>query len=215
MKLISPLALAAALAAALPALVATPVAAQENSTKTEAPASTKAPDVLARETADALLAELKANRESFEQDPAKLYTAVERIVLPHFDFKYVSQLVLARYWSKASDAQRSRFMEAFKTQLVGFYGNALLDYSNERVEWESAEIPADAEDAMVRSQIIPSGGAPIPLTYAMRKKPDGWKVYDVTVEGVSLVSNYRGQFAAEIRKNGLDSLITRLEQEKL
>lgn len=215
MKLIPSLALALAIAPAT--LLTTPAAAQDSAAKAQAdtPASKKAPDVLARETADALLAELKANRESFENDPAKLYAAVERIVLPHFDFKYVSQLVLARYWSKASDDQRARFMDAFKTQLVGFYGNALLDYSNEKVEWESADIPADAEEAMVRSRIIPSGGSPIPLTYSMRKKSDGWKVYDVTVEGVSLVTNYRGQFAAEIRRNGLDALIARLEKEKL
>lgn len=213
MKLIPSLVLAAAVAPAM--MLANPAMAQDAATKSETPAADKAPDVLAKDTADALLAELKANRESFEQDSAKLYAAVEQIVLPHFDFKYVSQLVLARYWRKASDEQRSRFMEAFKSQLVGFYGNALLDYSNEKVEWEPAEVPADAEDAMVYSKIIPSGGAPIPLTYSMRKKSDGWKVYDVTVEGVSLVNNYRGQFAAEIRRNGLDALITRLEQEQL
>lgn len=214
MKLIPSLALAVA---TLPTLmVASPALAQDGAAaKTEAAGADTAPATLAKDTADALLAELKANRESFESNPAELYSAVERIVLPHFDFKYVSQLVLARYWSKASDEQRARFMDAFKTQLVGFYGNALLDYSNEKVVWEDADIPADAEDAMVRSQIIPEGGAPIPLTYSMRKRSSGWKVYDVTVEGVSLVTNYRGQFAAEIRRNGLDSLISRLEQEKL
>lgn len=180
----------------------------------EAETAVTPPDVLARETANALLAELKANKPAFEEDPQKLYEAVERIVLPHFDFKYVSQLVLARYWSKASEEQRARFMDAFESQLVGFYGNALLDYSNEKVEWESVDVPPDAEDTVVRSRIIPAGGSPIPLTYSMRKRPDGWKVYDVTVEGVSLVTNYRGQFAAEIRRNGLDALIARLEQDK-
>ena len=213
MKLIPSLALALAVAPAV--LLSSPAMAQEAAGKSDVAAANKAPDVLAKDTADALLAELKANRESFESDPAKLYAAVEQIVLPHFDFKYVSQLVLAREWRKASDEQRSRFMDAFKTQLVGFYGNALLDYSNEKVVWEAADIPAGSEDAMVYSQIIPAGGSPIPLTYSMRKKSDGWKVYDVTVEGVSLVNNYRGQFAAEIRRNGLDALITRLEKEKL
>lgn len=208
MKLTPPL--VALTLALLPALHTAPAVADS----TEQATSQTPPDVLARETANALLAELKANKSAFEEDPAKLYEAVERIVLPHFDFKYVSQLVLARYWGKASDEQRKRFMEAFKSQLVGFYGNALLDYSNEKVLWEPAEVPPGAEDTMVRSQIVPSGGSPIPLTYAMRKKPEGWKVYDVTVEGVSLVTNYRGQFAAEIRRNGLDALIARLEQDK-
>ena len=90
------------------------------------------PDVLAKNTANTLLEELKANQEQFKQNPDQLYEVVDRIVLPHFDFDYVSKLVLARYWRKATPEQRTRFQQAFRSQLVGFYGDALLDYSNEK-----------------------------------------------------------------------------------
>lgn len=172
------------------------------------------PDTLARETATALLNELKANQDKFKQNPAELYEVVDRIVLPHFDFDYVSKLVLARYWSKANEEQRERFRKAFRSQLVGFYGDALLDYSNEEVRWMDANVPADATDVTIRSEIVPAGSQPVPISYAMHKTDGAWKVYDVTVEGVSLVTNYRGQFAAEIRRNGLESLIKRLESEQ-
>lgn len=172
------------------------------------------PDTLARETATALINELKANQDKFKDNPADLYEVVDRIVLPHFDFDYVSKLVLARYWSKATPEQRERFRSAFRSQLVGFYGDALLDYSDEEVRWADADVPADATDVTVRSEIVPAGGQPVPISYAMHKVEDTWKVYDVVVEGVSLVTNYRGQFAAEIRRNGLESLLKRLESEQ-
>ncbi len=138
---------------------------------------------------------------------------VDRIVLPHFDFDYVSKLVLARYWRKATPEQRTRFQQAFRSQLVGFYGDALLDYSNEKVRWEDADVPAEATDVTIKSEIVPSGSDPIPISYAMHMTDGTWKVYDVTVDGISLVTNYRGQFAAEIRRSGLDALIQRLESE--
>ena len=100
------------------------------------------PDVLAKNTANTLLEELKANQEQFKQNPDQLYEVVDRIVLPHFDFDYVSKLVLARYLRKATPEQRTRFQQAFRSQLVGFYGDALLDYSNEKVRWEDADVPA-------------------------------------------------------------------------
>ena len=171
------------------------------------------PDELARNTANALLEELKTNKESFKQNPEQLYAVVDRIVLPHFDFDYVSKLVLARYWRKATPEQRTRFQQAFRSQLVSFYGDALLDYSDETVRWEDAPVPEDATDVTVKSEIVPKGGDPIQISYATHLTDGQWKVYDVTVDGISLVTNYRGQFAAEIRRNGLDALIQRLESE--
>jgi len=171
------------------------------------------PDELARNTANALLEELKTNKENFKQNPEQLYAVVDRIVLPHFDFDYVSKLVLARYWRKATPEQRTRFQQAFRSQLVSFYGDALLDYSDETVRWEDAPVPEDATDVTVKSEIVPKGGDPIQISYATHLTDGQWKVYDVTVDGISLVTNYRGQFAAEIRRNGLDALIQRLESE--
>lgn len=171
------------------------------------------PDELARNTANALLEELKANKDSFKQNPEQLYAVVDRIVLPHFDFDYVSKLVLARYWRKATPEQRTRFQQAFRSQLVSFYGDALLDYSDETVRWENAAVPEGATDVTVKSEIVPKGGDPIQISYATHLTDGQWKVYDVTVDGISLVTNYRGQFAAEIRRDGLDALIQRLESE--
>ena len=89
----------------------------------------------------------------------------------------------------------------------------MLDYSNEKVRWEDADVPAEATDVTIKSEIVPSGSDPIPISYAMHMTDGTWKVYDVTVDGISLVTNYRGQFAAEIRRSGLDALIQRLESE--
>ena len=132
------------------------------------------PDELARNTANALLEELKTNKESFKQNPEQLYAVVDRIVLPHFDFDYVSKLVLARDWRKATPEQRTRFQQAFRSQLVSFYGDALLDYSDETVRWEDAPVPEDATDVTVKSEIVPKGGDPNQISYATHLTDGQW-----------------------------------------
>lgn len=172
-----------------------------------------APDQLTRETADKLLAEVKARQAEFRNDPSKLYSSVDTIVVPHFDFELMSRLVLARYWKKANPTQQEKFSAAFRSLLVRTYANALLEYSDEKLDWKPLRMGSGDDRVKVHSEIIRSSGPSIPMVYSLRLKDDGWKVYDVAIESISLVTNYRGSFAAQIKKDGLDKLIADLEKK--
>lgn len=176
--------------------------------------ATAAPDQVARETADMTLREIKARKQELSADPQKLYALVEQKILPHFDFERISQLVLGRHWKDASPAQRERFSTAFQRMLVRSYSHALIEYDSERIEWAPLRMSPGSTDVVVRSNVIRKGGPPIPINYNIHLKNDQWLVYDVTIDAISLVTNYRGTFANEIRRGGLDSLITRLEQKQ-
>jgi phospholipid transport system substrate-binding protein len=176
--------------------------------------ATVAPDQVARETADTALREIKARKQELSADPQKLYALVEQKILPHFDFERISQLVLGKHWKEASPEQRERFSSAFQRMLVRSYSHALIQYDSERIEWAPLRMPPGSTDVMVRSNVIRKGGPPIPINYNIHLKNDQWLVYDVTIDAISLVTNYRGTFANEIRRGGLDSMIARLEQKQ-
>jgi phospholipid transport system substrate-binding protein len=172
------------------------------------------PDQVARETADMALSEIKARRDELRNDPDQLYRLVEEQILPHFDFDRISQLVLGKYWKQANPEQRERFNSAFQSMLVRSYSHALVEYDSERIEWAPLRMSPGTTDVVVRSNVIRKGGPPIPINYNVHLKNNRWLVYDVTIDAISLVTNYRGTFANEIRKNGLDALIARLEQKQ-
>ncbi len=172
------------------------------------------PDQVARETADMTQREIRARKEELRRDPNQLYALVEQKILPHFDFERVSQLVLGQHWRSASAEQRQRFSTAFQRMLVRSYSHALIEYDSERIEWAPLRLSPGTSDVVVRSNVIRKGGPPIPINYSVHLKNDRWLVYDVTIDAISLVTNYRGTFASEIRKNGLDALIARLEQKQ-
>lgn len=172
------------------------------------------PDQVARETADMTLSEIKARKSELRSDPQKLYALVEEKILPHFDFDRTSQLVLGKHWKEASPEQRERFSLAFQRMLVRSYSHALIEYDSERIEWAPLRMTPSDEEVVVRSNVVRKSGPPIPINYSVHLKNNRWLVYDVTIDAISLVTNYRGTFANEIRKNGLDSLIARLEQKQ-
>jgi phospholipid transport system substrate-binding protein len=172
------------------------------------------PDQVARETADMTLREIKSRKAELRSDPNKLYALVEEQILPHFDFQRISQLVLGKYWKDATPEQRERFSVAFQRMLLRSYSHALIEYDSERIEWAPLHMSPGTRDVVVRSNVIRKGGPPIPINYNIHLKNNRWLVYDVTIDAISLVTNYRGTFANEIRKNGLDSLIARLEQKQ-
>ncbi len=172
------------------------------------------PDQVARETADATLREIKARRQELSANPQKLYALVEQQLLPHFDFERMSQLVLGKYWRDANPEQRERFSTSFQRMLVRSYSHALIEYDSERIEWAPLRMPAGTTDVLVRSNVIRKGGPPIPINYNVHLKGGQWLVYDVTIDAISLVTNYRGTFSSEIRKGGIDSLIAKLEQKQ-
>ncbi len=171
------------------------------------------PNQVISSVAEELLGRIKKDREALDKDPARLYAMVDEVVLPYFDFPLMSRLVLGPAWDKAEDAQQERFMDGFKTLLVKTYGNALLQYSNEKVSFAAAEPGSKPDRASVASTIQSPGSDPVTMHYRMRKKDGQWLVYDVVVDNISLVTNYRGTYASEIKRGGLESLIDKLEKQ--
>lgn len=169
------------------------------------------PDQLVHDVTDRVLAMIKAHRDEYAKDHEKLFAAVDKEVLPYFDFKVMSRSVLALNWRRASDAQRVSFVKEFRELLVRTYATALLKYNDEKVKYLPVFAKPGDKQVLVRTEIIPSGGgANIPLHYSFYRSKEGWKVYDVSIEGVSLVTNYRATYAEKVRKDGLDALIASL-----
>ncbi|WJW74848.1 ABC transporter substrate-binding protein [Thiohalobacter sp. IOR34] len=171
-----------------------------------------APLQLVKQTSDRMLTVLRAERELLRREPERLYGLVEDIVLPHFDFERMGRWVLGKYWRRATPAQRQRFVEAFRNLLVRTYGTALLEYRDETIRYLPFRMAPDDTRVTVRTEVLRPGGQPIPINYSMYLAANGWKVDDISIDGISLVSNYRSTFAAEIRQHGLDGLIARLEE---
>ena len=171
-----------------------------------------APDQAIKQTTTELRSQIKQHHAEYEKDSAKFYQLVDQVVLPRFDIEYISKLVLGKHWKSASEAQRTRFRAAFKNNLVHSYANALLQYYDTVSEqWRPLQAAAGASDVSVRVDIKRADGPPLQLVFAVHKISEDWKVYDVTVNGVSLATNFRTQFGAEIQQHGLDALIQRLE----
>jgi phospholipid transport system substrate-binding protein len=191
---------AAALAAAL--MASTAVAA-----------TTVPPDEVVRQTTARLQAEIQQREKEFRADPKKLYTYVDRVVVPRFDSRYIAQLILARHWRAANDDQRRRFENAFKNMLVYTYADALVEYhSSVKAEILPLRMAPDAQDVTVQSKLIRNNGKPpLPIGFAMRLKDGEWKVYDIIIENLSLITSFRGQINSEIKRSSLDAVIEKLE----
>jgi phospholipid transport system substrate-binding protein len=177
-----------------------------------AAAQSEDPGKLVQAAADGMLKDLEANRDAYRKDPSKVGALVEKYLLPHFDTTYSARLVLAKHWRTASEDQRKRFVDAFYQSLIRNYGSALVDFTSDRMKIFPAQVDAKAENATVRTEIKRSDGTRIPVNYSLRKTPDGWKAYDVTIEGISYVKSFREDFGAEIDQKGLDAVIQRIEK---
>jgi phospholipid transport system substrate-binding protein len=140
----------------------------------------------------------------------KVYQLVEAKILPNFDFNRMTQLALGKHWPRASAKQKQALVTEFRNLLVRTYSSSLTAYSNQTVEFKPLTMKPDATDVTVHSEIRQPGGQPIPIDYSMYKTDFGWKVYDVAIDGVSLVTNYRASFSSTIRQSGIDGLIKSL-----
>ncbi len=167
------------------------------------------PQELVRDTSSRMLSALRDEREAIVSNPGRLYELVADIVLPYFDFERMSQWVLGKNWRTATPEQRVRFVEQFRKLLVRTYGTALSDYADEKIIYLPHSDSGDGVKVTVRTE-IEQGGSTIPIYYSMYNSKDGWKVYDVAISGVSLVTNYRSTFASIIRGEGMGSLIDQL-----
>lgn len=172
--------------------------------------ATEGPDELVKRTADDVLAVVKTDKDIQAGDQQKIFALAEEKIVPNFNFDKVSRMVLGKNWTKATLEQKTAFQVEFRTLLIRTYATALSKYRNQTIEYKPMRMAEGATTASVKTQIVQPGGQPIEVNYTLEKQPEAWKVYDIVIEGVSLVTNYRGQFAQEIRQNGLDSLIKKL-----
>jgi phospholipid transport system substrate-binding protein len=170
-----------------------------------------APEQLIRETTKNVMAEIRDNLDTYKSEPQKVYQLVDEQVLPHFDFVAMADLALGKYADRVSDEQRSAIATEFRTLLVRTYSSALVEYT----EQEPVYLPMDGMEAdgvvTVRTKYDQPGEFPIPIDYSLRLGDDGWKVFDVSVDEISLVTNYRSSFARAIKRDGVDGLIRTLQ----
>ena len=171
------------------------------------------PDVLARTTTQEVLAILKQDKELQSGNQAKVHQLVEAKILPNFDFNRMTQLAVGKHWPRASAGQKQALVTEFRNLLVRTYSNSLTAFTNQTVEFKPLAMKPTDTDVTVHSEIQQPGGQPIPIDYSMYKTAFGWKVYDVTIDGVSLVTNYRASFSSTIRQQGIDGLIKTLASQ--
>ena len=177
-----------------------------------AAAAQEAPDALVKRVTDEVLTIIKTDKELQAGNPRKVAELAEVKVLPHFDFARMTRLAVGRNWQQANDAQKEALTKEFRTLLVRTYSNSLSAYRNQTIEVKPSKIAAADKEATVRTAVIQQGGPPIPIDYSMEKTDGGWKVYDVVIDGVSLVTTYRGSFNDQIQKGGVDGLVKTLQE---
>ena len=166
-----------------------------------------APDALVKQTADEVLTIIKNDKDIQSGNQKKIFALAEEKILPNFDFERVCKMVLGKNWRSATPDQQAGFKKEFRSLLLRTYATALSKYKDQVIEYKPLRAEPDAVNVSVKTQIVQPGGQPIAVDYSLVKGDGGWKVYDIVIESVSLVTNYRSQFSNEIRQNGLDSLI--------
>ena len=168
------------------------------------------PDALIKKVSEEVLTIVRQDKDIQNGNTRKAIELVEVKVLPHFNFQRMTALAMGKDWNKANAEQKNRLSEEFKTLLVRTYSNALTSYRDQTIRYKPTKMPGGDADVVVKTEILQPGSKPIQLDYSLEKLPGGWKVYDVIVAGVSLVTNYRDTFTQEVRANGIDGLIQML-----
>ena len=172
----------------------------------------EAPDALVRRTTDEVLAIIKSDKDLQAGNPRKVVELAEQKVLPHFDFSRMTRLAVGRNWAQASDAQKEALTKEFRTMLVRTYSNSLTQFRDQKIDVKPLKASPQDQEVTVRTAVIQQGGPPIPIDYAMAKTGSEWKVYDVVIDGASLVTTYRGSFNDQIQKGGIDGLVKTLQE---
>ncbi len=174
-------------------------------------AAGEAPDVLVKRVTEEVLGLIKSDARIQAGDQARIRDVIESKLTPYFDFDRMTALATGRGWRNATPEQKKMLADQFKTLLVRTYSGALNQYRDQKIAYLPLRADAGATDLTVRTQVQRPGQAPVQIDYSMEKTSDGWKAYDVVVGGVSLVTNYREEFTAEIQRGGIDGLIKALE----
>ncbi len=173
-------------------------------------ASVESPEQVVRSTTDQVFSRMNNERNALESNPKIIYDLINEIIMPNFDFISMSKWVLGKNWANASNTQQDRFVEEFREMLVRTYAKTLLEFSEDSVDYLPVKNKLDSKIKLVKTIINRQGSANVPINYRMYKKDNDWKVIDVVINSVSLVSTYRGSFESEIKKNGFDDLIIKL-----
>lgn len=179
---------------------------------TNAVAATEAPDALVKRISADVIDTAKSDKEIQAGNQKRVMDLVESKILPHVDFQRMTSLAAGRHWREATPEQQKQLSNEFRTLLIFTYSGALSQIKNETVEFKPLRAdPADTE-VEVRSQVNMSRGEPVTLNYRLAKTPTGWKIFDINVLGAWLVETYKGTFATEIGKSGIDGLIKALAE---
>jgi phospholipid transport system substrate-binding protein len=205
---------ALALVVGSPAIASSPLPAAAPAA-TEASSIERDPQAVMIDVSTRLFAALDSNRVALRRNPEAVYPIVDQIVFPHFDVEYATQLVLAQHWRTATPEQRQQFIDAFYHALLRTYGSALADATADRLKVLPFRGDPSAPQVTVRTEVTRSSGGAVPVDYRLHRTPDGWKAFDVVIEGISYVRNYRADLDAEISARGLDAVIHRIETQGL
>ena len=168
------------------------------------------PDELVKKVTDEVLAAVKSDKQLAAGDKQKALKLAEEKVLPHIDFQEATRLAVGKSWSQATPEQKQKLVDEFRRMLVRTYSSAIQAYEGQTMKVQPLRMKPDDTDVTVHNQYVRAGGKPVQIDYQMRKTDNGWKIYDIVVEGVSLVLTYRSEFDAVVKQQGIDGLIKRL-----
>jgi phospholipid transport system substrate-binding protein len=176
-------------------------------------ASPGSPDAVIQGAVDELTEKLSGRKEELAEERKELYALIDEVLLPRFDRKLAAQLVLAKHWRTANEEQRERFINAFYNSLLRKYADGLLEFDEDRIEVLEYRGDLSAKRSLVKTNVMLDDGTQVPVHYDLVNRGDRWLIFNVKVEGVSYVSNYRTEIDAEIRASSLQAVIDRLETE--
>jgi phospholipid transport system substrate-binding protein len=175
------------------------------------PSANGDPAALVEAAAQGMLGDIDKNRDAYRRDPGKIGAVVDKYLMPHFDTETSARVVLGQYWRSATPEQRQRFINAFYHSLLANYGDALIEFTPDRLKIFPSRVEPGATTATVRTEVKRRNGDRVSVNYSLRMTPQGWKAWDVVIDGISYVKSYREDFGAQIEHQGLDTVIKRLE----
>ncbi len=170
------------------------------------------PQELVKETTNSILGKIEQHKKELEQSPEKIYPMVEDLVLPQFSFERMSQLVLGKHWKRATATQKKQFTKEFRELLVRTYAVALLNYSGQGIEYMPLRTNPEDTKVVVKTMVKGDGTPPLPIDYKLYKHNGEWRVYDLVIDNLSLLANYRQNYGSKIKRYGLDGLLQRLQE---
>lgn len=170
------------------------------------------PQKVAKETVSKVLSLLQKNRQTYKKHPEKLYDMINEVLIPHFDMDFIARFVLGRYWRKATPEQRERFIRLFKRKLVHTYGEGLLRFDNEKIEYLPVRADENATDITFRVKVTTDNGDTVPVTLSMHFVDGKWQIYNGSVGNLSFLVNYRGTFSPKLAAAGLEAVLDKMAE---